>query len=114
MKNRLLQEQGSISHELRHLTEENPLTVEQRASGKIPEWEEESSEMMEADKINENIKLLEERLKDTQDALKRIELGTYGKCESCGGEIEAARLEANPSARYDLGHEEKISEQEEK
>ena len=52
MKNRLLQEQGSISHELRHLTEENPLTVEQRASGKIPEWEEESSEMTEADKIN--------------------------------------------------------------
>jgi DnaK suppressor protein len=31
-------------------------------------------------------------------ALKKIEDGTYGKCESCGKSIEAARLRALPHA----------------
>ncbi len=30
-------------------------------------------------------------------ALERIERGTYGLCESCGGEIARARLDAKPS-----------------
>lgn len=32
------------------------------------------------------------------EALERIENGTYGKCRSCGGEISKARLEAVPHA----------------
>ena len=32
------------------------------------------------------------------DALRRIEAGTYGACERCGEKIELARLEALPSA----------------
>ena len=31
-------------------------------------------------------------------ALARIEAGTYGECQSCGGEISAARLDAQPDA----------------
>lgn len=31
-------------------------------------------------------------------ALERIELGTYGTCEGCGGQIEDERLEALPTA----------------
>ncbi len=31
-----------------------------------------------------------------QDALRRIESGTFGVCESCGGHIGAARLRARP------------------
>ena len=31
-------------------------------------------------------------------ALRRIEDGTYGICQSCGGEISIARLEAVPHA----------------
>ncbi len=41
---------------------------------------------------------LEIRLKNVKDALKRIEDGTYGKCAKCGGEIDSARLAANPAA----------------
>lgn len=37
-------------------------------------------------------------------ALKRIEKGTYGKCEVCGKEIEAARLEADASATTCKAH----------
>jgi DnaK suppressor protein len=42
-----------------------------------------------------------------QDALKRIEAGTYGKCTACGRQIEAARLEAVPWAAYCLEDQEK-------
>ena len=38
-------------------------------------------------------------LKKIQHALKCIEEGTYGACESCGGEIAFRRLLARPVAR---------------
>jgi RNA polymerase-binding transcription factor len=41
-----------------------------------------------------------EGLREVDDALAKFADGTYGKCESCGEEIAAARLEAMPSARY--------------
>jgi DnaK suppressor protein len=43
--------------------------------------------------------VLEPRLKDVNDALQKIEDGTYGICEVCGKPIEEDRLEANPAAR---------------
>ncbi|HWR83434.1 MAG TPA: TraR/DksA C4-type zinc finger protein [Candidatus Deferrimicrobium sp.] len=33
------------------------------------------------------------------EAMKRIQDGTYGKCQKCGKQISAARLEAVPHAR---------------
>lgn len=43
---------------------------------------------------------LRDTLSEIEDALGKIEAGTYGRCESCGGEIQAARLEAMPAARF--------------
>ena len=43
------------------------------------------------------LKLIEE----IDDALRRIEDGTYGQCERCGKPIDEERLKAMPSARYD-------------
>ncbi len=31
-----------------------------------------------------------------EEALARIDAGTFGRCESCGGRISAARLKARP------------------
>jgi DnaK suppressor protein len=42
---------------------------------------------------------LAETLRETEDALAKMDDGTYGTCESCGGEIGTARLEAMPAAR---------------
>jgi len=39
-------------------------------------------------------------LKEIDDALERIEQGTYGTCEATGKPIAKARLEAKPWARY--------------
>ena len=35
-------------------------------------------------------------LKKIDEAISRIDSGTYGVCESCGGEISIKRLEARP------------------
>lgn len=35
-------------------------------------------------------------LTQIDDALRRIDAGTYGRCESCGKQIETERLEAIP------------------
>ncbi|HEY9583875.1 MAG TPA: TraR/DksA C4-type zinc finger protein [Candidatus Paceibacterota bacterium] len=47
---------------------------------------------------------LEPQLHEVEDAMARIEKGTYGICEVSGEEIERDRLEANPSARTSVKH----------
>lgn len=42
---------------------------------------------------------LEDSLRDVDDALAKIDEGTYGVCEDCGREIPTDRLEALPQAR---------------
>jgi RNA polymerase-binding transcription factor DksA len=42
---------------------------------------------------------LSESLRDVEDAMAKVDAGTYGTCETCGGAIGEARLEAMPSAR---------------
>ena len=39
------------------------------------------------------------RLTDLDEALARLDAGTYGTCERCGHPIPADRLQARPSAR---------------
>src|SRR5437660_1019099 len=42
----------------------------------------------------------EQDLAETTAAIARIEIGTYGRCERCGGAIGRQRLLALPAARY--------------
>jgi DnaK suppressor protein len=42
----------------------------------------------------------EQQLKDIEDALNRLEEGTYGKCLACGEVIQPARLEIMPTAAF--------------
>lgn len=42
---------------------------------------------------------LESDLRDVNDALAKMENGSYGVCEKTGQEIPVERLEANPAAR---------------
>src|SRR5258705_4143231 len=43
-------------------------------------------------------------LKEVDDALKRMEEGTYGLCETCHDCVEKDRLLANPLLKYCLDH----------
>jgi DnaK suppressor protein len=42
---------------------------------------------------------LSDTLEDIEVALQKLDDGTYGRCEGCGGPIAEARLEAMPAAR---------------
>lgn len=46
-------------------------------------------------------------LQEIDDALKRIEDGTYGKCDRCGKNILEARLEIMPTTKNCIGCEQK-------
>jgi RNA polymerase-binding protein DksA len=47
-------------------------------------------------------------LKEIDDALQRIEQGIYGICEGTGKQIQKARLEAQPWARYCVEYARKL------
>lgn len=44
--------------------------------------------------------LTRRELADIEDALRRIEEGRYGRCESCGGPMGLQRMRAIPEARF--------------
>jgi RNA polymerase-binding transcription factor DksA len=43
---------------------------------------------------------LRETLVEVEEALGKLESGTYGTCDLCGKPITPARLEAKPASRY--------------
>jgi DnaK suppressor protein len=44
-----------------------------------------------------------DRLRQIQEALTRLDLGSYGLCSRCGGPIGAERLAARPAASTCIG-----------
>jgi RNA polymerase-binding transcription factor DksA len=48
---------------------------------------------------NAIVNTLLKRYKDIKSGLDKLKHGQYGKCQVCGEEIEAERLEVNPAAR---------------
>ncbi|HEY2799742.1 MAG TPA: TraR/DksA C4-type zinc finger protein [Chthoniobacterales bacterium] len=53
----------------------------------------------------------QDALYEIDEALKRIEIGTYGKCEMSGKPIMRARLEAIPFARYTVECQSQLEKQ---
>ncbi|MCA1816279.1 MAG: TraR/DksA family transcriptional regulator [Acidobacteria bacterium] len=49
-----------------------------------------------------------EAVAEIDEALRRIDEGTYGDCERCGKPIPVERLEALPTARYDAACQSQI------
>jgi DnaK suppressor protein len=45
----------------------------------------------------------EQELTDVDRAVERVHAGLHDRCETCGGEIPAARLHARPTARTCVG-----------
>lgn len=57
---------------------------------------------LERDVDYELLTMYTENMKDIDEALDRVEEGTYGVCEECGDEIGEKRLQAVPFAIYCL------------
>lgn len=60
------------------------------------------TETFEREKDLSIVTQVEAELEDIERSLRRVESGTYGICEACGRQIDEARLEAVPTARFCL------------
>jgi len=58
------------------------------------------SETFERELELTTLSMVEGELKEIDDALRRLDHGSYGICEECGKPIDEARLKAVPWARY--------------
>ncbi|HEX5702734.1 MAG TPA: TraR/DksA family transcriptional regulator [Pyrinomonadaceae bacterium] len=72
----------------------------------------ESADMALRDLMSEMVLNLGEResqmIADIDQALLRMEEGSYGRCTKCNQQIDERRLEALPTARYDAACQEAI------
>jgi RNA polymerase-binding transcription factor DksA len=53
----------------------------------------------ERSQVGALVRQAEERLREVDAALERLDAGAYGVCASCGRPIPPARLEVRPTAR---------------
>ena len=63
------------------------------------------TETFEREKDFSILEQVEAELADVDRALRRLDDGTYGKCEACGNPIGDDRLEAMPAARFCVAHQ---------
>lgn len=99
----------------RLITDLKSIAKQDKATG---DWEAipDSAELSEADENSEAdaveewnerraiVAALETTYRDTERALEKLALGTYGSCEVCTAPIEAERLEVLPTARTCMEH----------
>ncbi|SRR6266849_793045 len=106
MKKRLEDKQAELQRSLAGLTEAQPQPVDPiEANEGAPDVEEVAVDFLEMQQ-EQSIRVNEQALlTEVQEALKRIEQGTYGKCVVCGRPIPEKRLEAIPWAARDVEHE---------
>ena len=86
------------------------LKGEARTSGE-PEVRDETDSAeadQDAAEVADEITLESATLAQVEDALKRMDNGTYGRCVVCGRQIPDARLEAIPWTPYCLEDQEKM------
>jgi DnaK suppressor protein len=103
-RRRLLAIKRRLDGELSELEVETLLPLGGESSGGLSDVPVHMADLASDDYAEEvNLGLLENEeqlLAEVNDALDRIERGTYGRCENCGREISKERLEAIPYARY--------------
>lgn len=101
MKAMLLEEKGKLSNDLSAIAEKNP-NVSGDFVSQFPEYgdkeDENAAEMADFGNRMPLENDLEKALRDVDQALERLEKGTYGICKYCGKPIEEKRLEARPSS----------------
>ncbi len=108
LKNRLVAEKARLEEELSTIATQNPTNPEDW-SAVVDEAEANSADKNDVadamEDLEENTGIsntLEAQLKEVNDAIERIEAGTYGNDEKTGEPIPMERLEANPSARNNI------------
>jgi DnaK suppressor protein len=99
-KKNLLKDKEHLENEIQRLTKPSLASEHATTYTEIGSGEDENAS--EIEEYTDNLAVeqnLEKQLKETTDALERIEQGVYGKCQQCGDKISPERLVAYPSAK---------------
>ena len=92
-------EKKRLLEELEQLNADGRPSEERREGSPFGKREEEATESLELEKRLAMEKRIKDQLAANDDTVRKIDAGTYGLCESCGKQIEAARLDILPTAR---------------
>jgi len=100
-RNLLLQERERLLRELEGVSGETEVLAEaaENAEDRVDAATLDTENTIDQTQIER----IRRELKDVEDALKKIEEGSYGICEKTGKLIPVERLEAYPSARTVVG-----------
>ncbi len=103
VRQRLLEEAASLRAELDETAIEapEPMTYGSQAAA--------ASQVFDQNRAQALHERAARQLRQVEEALARLDAGTYGLCRQCGRPIDAARLEALPWAAYDLDCQRKVS-----
>jgi RNA polymerase-binding transcription factor DksA len=66
------------------------------------------SETFDRERDRSILEQVETDLDDIERALRRLDEGTYGRCQVCDGQIGDDRLSAVPAARFCLAHQAEV------
>ena len=83
-----------------HLTDESESESLSELSHQALHQADLGTETFERERDLSLLEQIEAELADVEHALRRIDDGTYGTCEACGRQIDDARLEVVPAARF--------------
>ena len=99
VRSRLEDEQKRLRDELTQLETTAPQPTEARREGSpFGKREEEATESSELEKRLAMEKRIGGAMAEIEHALRKLDEGTYGLCDSCGKPISPDRLEALPQA----------------
>ena len=106
-RRRLEEEQGRLEelragYEREHLTDESEDENISELSHQPLHQADMGTETFNRERDLSILERVEAELADVEHALHRLDEGTYGICEACGGDIGEDRLEAMPEARFCL------------
>jgi RNA polymerase-binding transcription factor len=111
MKTRLETKREELHTSIAGLTEADPVPSDPIGAGVGPQdFEEVAVDFLETQQEQSILVNEQSLLTEVLRALKRIEDGTYGKCENCGKLIPEKRLEAIPWAARDIKCEEELEQ----
>ncbi|MCK9554507.1 TraR/DksA C4-type zinc finger protein [bacterium] len=103
-KKKLLEEQARITGDVSSMEKQILNNSQRDSSGDLSGYSMHLADMgsdnFEREFTLDLMKKEQEILYEIQDAIERIENGTFGKCEMCGQDINKTRLKARAYARY--------------
>jgi len=104
----LLAERERLSNGIRNIEESALHESVRETTGDLYSYAETGTDNFERETALNIATNESERLRDVEDALKRIDDGNYGICEGCECQIPKKRLEVFPAARYCIECKSKI------